>query len=533
MTKFCPRCAQTYDASVEYCPADHTLLRLADPLVGTTLDGRYLITERLGEGGMGRVYRATHIRLRRDAAIKVLNPSYLADPESRRRFASEAELLIQVDSEHVARVYDFGELPDGQLYLALEFVAGQPLSALTQGAPLPPTRVADISRQLAAGLDAVHKCGLVHRDIKPDNVMIARDADGRDIVKLIDFGIARWIDGTGQITRTGCIVGTPDYMSPEQVSGEHLDAGSDIYTFGLLAVLMLTGRLPFPNETFEQALASRLMGEPRLLRELAPEVEWPAAVQEVIDRALARDRAARYATAGGLAGELASAIEAWQQARPGVPATAAVRRRPTAWAVAGAAAAGVLTLALVAVALNRGPGDRAAAANGDIAAALETPRTRPAVRGGPPTADLVVAPQAATLPNASDPGTTRTPASHSARPTGRASSLSDTGHSRASAAAGVLPPVEVQRQLDRIEKRLDPATVTQVMGQEVLADLAALLPRVGTHDDSMRAGLLAFQAHLHSDQLVRGCDVLRAVYSLATREQYREAARLWLDELCR
>lgn len=312
--KVCPQCEATYPADVRFCPVDGaTLLSAApgDDLVGQVIADRYHVERMLGEGGMGRVYLAEHVRMGRRSAVKVMGRALTNDREALSRFNREASNASRISHTHVAAIYDFGETHDGLVYLAMEYVDGEPLTALLRrDSRLDPARAARIVAQVGDGLDAAHSLGIVHRDLKPDNIMVTRGRDGGDWVKIVDFGIAKDArGGEGQhVTRTGLVIGTPEYMSPEQLTGEAVDARSDVYSLALVAFMLLAGELPFPGGSTEQIFMSRLAGQPRTLAEVRPEVAWPAAVQEVFDRALAREPAERPATAGELGMALLAAI---------------------------------------------------------------------------------------------------------------------------------------------------------------------------------------------------------------------------------
>src|SRR5262249_31117197 len=184
----------------------------------------------------------------RKSALKVMHASMVKDVDAISRFNREASNASRISHPNVAAVYDFGETSDGLIFLAMEFVDGPPLTTIIeQTGSLAPARAAEITRQAAEALALAHDMGIVHRDLKPDNVMIARTRDGSDLVKVVDFGIAKAAGNASQrVTKTGLVVGTPEYMSPEQLAGESLDGRSDIYSLALVAFNMLTGRLPFP-----------------------------------------------------------------------------------------------------------------------------------------------------------------------------------------------------------------------------------------------------------------------------------------------
>ncbi|AHG93037.1 protein kinase (plasmid) [Gemmatirosa kalamazoonensis] len=329
MSKICSVCGVTYADALVFCPADGTTLRSADlreDLVGSVIADRYLVTDVLGEGGMGTVYLARHVRLPQQAAIKVLRKEMLQDASAVARFNREAANASRIDHDRVARVYDFGETDNGVVYLAMEYVPGQTLKKiLTEGGPMAPARAAAVTRQIAEGLDAAHRMGIVHRDLKPDNVMVIADGDTdgdgtvEERVKVVDFGIAKAFGESGgtALTKTGFVVGTPEFMSPEQLLGGSLDARSDIYALALVAYQCLTAELPFATNTPDHGMAARLVTPPRPLTAVRPSVRWPRQVQSVLDQALSRDPADRPASAGAFARALGAAIEAWQEEEAG------------------------------------------------------------------------------------------------------------------------------------------------------------------------------------------------------------------------
>lgn len=319
MPKTCPICATTYPDTSLFCPADGTTLRSDGSdtdLIGTVIADRYLISKLLGEGGMGRVYLADHIRLPQRAAIKVLHPSMVQDSGAVQRFNREASNAAKIEHDRVARVFDFGETKNGLVYLAMEFVPGQTLRSILEEQPrLSPARAANLIYQVAEGLDAAHRMSIVHRDLKPDNIMVITDEAGIDRAKVVDFGIAKAVDATSgqrtQLTQAGSVIGTPEFMSPEQVFGETLDARSDVYALALVGYQMLTGLLPFDSSTPERSLTARIVSDPRTLAEAAPEVQWPAALQEAFNRALAREPDARTGSALDFGDAVVAATEAW------------------------------------------------------------------------------------------------------------------------------------------------------------------------------------------------------------------------------
>jgi serine/threonine-protein kinase len=270
-----------------------------DPLIGQLIADRYQILSLIGEGGMGRVYLAEHVRMGRKSAVKVINPALATTADAISRFNREAANACKINHPNVAQVYDFGEMADGTLYLAMEFIDGETLdTVVAQEGPLPPRRAAQITKQIADALYAAHHLGIIHRDLKPENVMIARHLDGTDWVKVVDFGIAKTIqrDGTGSqtVTTAGVSLGTPEYMSPEQLAGDKLDHRTDVYSLGLLLFNMLTGQLPYPKLTSKETLVRRLTSRPSTLTEVSPDRRWPSGLQSALDRAIAPEVADRY-----------------------------------------------------------------------------------------------------------------------------------------------------------------------------------------------------------------------------------------------
>lgn len=217
-----------------------------DPRIGSLFAGRFQIDALLGEGGFGRVYRATHTVLKRQLALKVIQKDNLSDPTIEARFRREARAASRIQHPNVAYVFDFGRTEDGTSYLAMEYVEGPTLAEV---GPLPPSRALGVLTQIADGLAAAHACNVVHRDIKPDNVALTTHEGKPDHVKILDFGLAKALGtetwGGAEISAVGLIYGTPEYCSPEQFEAKPLGLSSDIYSVGVLAFELLTGRLPF------------------------------------------------------------------------------------------------------------------------------------------------------------------------------------------------------------------------------------------------------------------------------------------------
>ncbi|MCC6433164.1 MAG: protein kinase, partial [Gemmatimonadaceae bacterium] len=279
-------------------------------MIGTVIAERYRVVSRIGEGGMGQVFLAEHVRMKRKSAIKIMRPALVGDVDALQRFTREAENASQLSHPNIAAIFDFGETPDGVVYLAMEYVDGESLSAkLNQYSALHPDVAADILGQAADALQAAHDLSMLHRDVKPDNIMLGKRSDGTYMVKLVDFGIARTMDGSDQkVTRTGFAVGTPQYMSPEQLAGDVLDARSDQYSLALVAFVALTGKQAFPAESSKESLIARLTSRPQTLQNAKQDVQWPEALQEIFNRALSPEPAERFPSVSDFAHALSGAI---------------------------------------------------------------------------------------------------------------------------------------------------------------------------------------------------------------------------------
>ena len=319
--KRCQKCGQEYEDSARFCSRDggnleeirddlaETILKSAndkdeskpkDSMIGRVLAGRYQLIEKLGQGGMGAVYKGQHVKMNRLTAIKILTADLADNPEFVTRFEREAEMASHIDNPHAVSIYDFGEADDGLVYLAMEFLDGEPLSSvIAREGALPIDRVVSITRQAAEALEAAHQIGIVHRDFKPDNVMICQKKGRGDWVEVVDFGIAKRseVDPKHQaLTQTGFVLGTPQYMSPEQVAGETLDLRSDLYSLALVTYEMLTGSLPFEGGSPQSQMVKRLLEPPLPLQKVRPQLAVPQAVEEVIMKALARYPKNRHAS---------------------------------------------------------------------------------------------------------------------------------------------------------------------------------------------------------------------------------------------
>ena len=257
--------------------------------VGQTVS-HYRILEKLGEGGMGVVYKAQDLRLERLVALKFLPPHISPDEEEKIRFIREAKAASALDHPNVGTIHEIADAPDGQMFIVMAYYQGETLKQRIERGPLPVKEAVDIAAQIALGLAKAHSQGIVHRDIKPGNVMVTKDG----LVKIIDFGLAK-LGGLTKITQTHTTMGTVAYISPEQARGEEVDQRSDVWSLGVVLYEMLTGQLPFPGARSEAIIHAILTAKPKPLRQLRADV--PLEIERIVSRSLDKDLKSRYASA--------------------------------------------------------------------------------------------------------------------------------------------------------------------------------------------------------------------------------------------
>lgn len=324
--KLCPSCKAEYLEGEIFCPNDGSRLvtgsqfdhapvdKGKDPLIGTILSERYEILRQIGEGGMGLVYEAEHVAIEKRVALKVLRDDFSSRSEVVQRFKQEAKSASRIGNDHIVDISDFGVTPSGASYFVMELLEGEDLAELLEReVNLPIARAADIILQCCKALGAAHAKGIIHRDMKPENIFLTSRGGRADFVKLVDFGIAKMSDvetpgAPGRkLTKTGMIFGTPEYMSPEQAAGKKdLDHRVDVYALAVILYEMLTGRVPFVGDTFMGILTQHMFEDPPSFQEVNPRLEVPDAIIAFVWQGLSKEPEGRFASCD----EMATALEA-------------------------------------------------------------------------------------------------------------------------------------------------------------------------------------------------------------------------------
>ena len=302
--KHCPLCDKSYGDELSTCALDGARLSTSpagDPVVGQVIKGRYRVLRKLGGGGMGAVYLADQLSISRKVALKVLHREFTRDHEFVQRFHQEARLAAALNHPAITTVFDFDQGEDGSLFIVMEYLEGTLLSeVIRRDGALDVGRAVRLGVQIADGLGAAHAAGVIHRDVKPQNIMVLTPGDR---VKLMDFGIARMGDtGAAHLTRAGALMGTPHYMAPEQIEGRPITVKTDIYAFGVVLYEMLTGTTPFNAPTSTAVLTKQLREPPAPLRRVRPEVS--PLVEQVVMQALEKEPEWRQENMGDLARRL-------------------------------------------------------------------------------------------------------------------------------------------------------------------------------------------------------------------------------------
>jgi serine/threonine-protein kinase len=336
---FCIHCRAEIDSKFKACP--HCGEPITDFLrrhLESPLDGKYQILGKLGAGGMGEVYKALHVHLNALRVIKLMRSNIASDPGAHERFLREARLATKIHHPNVAALFDFSTLEDGAHYMVWEYIEGINLHELiTEKGPLSPRYAARLGIEALHGLEAIHRAGIVHRDISPENLMITRDQDGEEHVKVIDLGIAKQSSDEGDAkTKTGMFVGKWKYCSPEHLGmlppGQRIDGRADLYSFGIVLYEMLTGVPPFQADTPHRFVMLHAAEPPRALRDTNPSVTASPELEAAIFKSLEKDRGKRYATAREFARELEALMPSLDDtpgAPPPVPRANEVTEEPT------------------------------------------------------------------------------------------------------------------------------------------------------------------------------------------------------------
>jgi serine/threonine protein kinase len=305
--KYCPACHKTYSTDYYVCPADQIGLQSVHELQpGMIIRNKYEILGRIGIGGMGVVYRGRHLTFNEVCAIKIVNDAIAGDANFLQRFQTEAVVTRKLRHPNAVRVDDFDYTDDGRPFIVMELVEGKNISEILHDeGPLRVPRAVRVATQAARALGVAHKLGIVHRDIKPGNIILATDEQGQETAKVLDFGIAKLLESAGDVkpgmTMTGMMVGTPLYMSPEQFmgkkAGDDIDGRTDIYSLGVVLYQMVTARLPFEGDTIYSLMMQHMEGNVRPPHELVPELNIPESLSRVILKAIDKSRDKRFQTA--------------------------------------------------------------------------------------------------------------------------------------------------------------------------------------------------------------------------------------------
>ena len=305
--KYCPACHKTFPTEYSVCPADQTGLQTAHELQpGMIIRNKYEILARIGIGGMGVVYRGRHVTFNELCAIKIVNDGIGGDSKFLQRFQTEAVVTRKLRHPNAVRVDDFDYTDDGRPFIVMELVEGKNIGEILQEeGPLSVPRAMRVATQVGQALGVAHRLGVVHRDIKPGNIILTKDEQGDENAKVLDFGIAKLREAAGNaqqgMTMTGMVVGTPLYMSPEQFmgkkAGEEIDGRTDIYSLGVVLYQMVTAQLPFDGDTLYSLMMQHMEGVVRPPHELAPELHIPESLSQIIVKAIDKDRGKRFQTA--------------------------------------------------------------------------------------------------------------------------------------------------------------------------------------------------------------------------------------------
>ncbi len=372
-SRFCGTCGRAAIGTAEVVPS--MAGDSAPSLIGREIVGRYRIKTKLGEGGMGAVFKAEQISLKRVVALKLLKPELVSSAPLLRRFNAEAEAVAKLNHPNTVGIYDFGQDSDGTLFIAMEYVEGKSLRAmLIAEGPFSAQRALPITGQIAASLSDAHAVGIIHRDLKPDNIMLQERGRQRDVVRVLDFGIAKLRDDSRMtqqsMTQAGDVLGTPQYMSPEQIRGEEIDGRADVYSLGAMLYEMLTGRMVFEAGSLVALLSKHLLDQPEPPSRRRPDLRISPELDELVMSCLAKEPKGRLGSMDQLAEAVARLMSAATSDAPAVP----MRGGEAPSGLHGAGGNGL-------------PAAQIAPTGSPLAGASTPPPTGPASQGGfaPPT----------------------------------------------------------------------------------------------------------------------------------------------------
>jgi eukaryotic-like serine/threonine-protein kinase len=311
--KKCPACSQLFAETAVFCPNDGKRLvddeESPDKFVGLVLDAKYQVERLIGKGGMGNVYEAKHLHMGLPVAVKILHPHLVTDSTAVERFRREARSARTVNHPNAISIMDFGVTSDNVLYLVMELINGISLQeVLKRETTIESSRAVKIMRQVCLAVDVAHQKSIIHRDLKPDNILILDYGKDTEKVKVIDFSIAKMKESgkDPNLTSAGVVVGTPQYISPEQAQGLELDNRSDIYSMGIILYQMLTGNVPFTGKTSAMLLMQHIQAKPKSPREIKPEI--PIKLEQSVLKSLSKQAKDRQQSAAVLAQELEEAL---------------------------------------------------------------------------------------------------------------------------------------------------------------------------------------------------------------------------------
>ncbi|MBS1953287.1 MAG: serine/threonine protein kinase [Cyanobacteria bacterium SZAS-4] len=309
--KTCTGCKRNYFANLSVCPNCGETNR--DAFIGRTISERFLVENVIGEGGMGVVYKAWEDKTKQGVAVKILRPQFLEDELAVRRFKHEALATSRLSHPHIVALHDYGSTTDGYLFMVMEIIDGKSLAQVVRDKrQLAIARTVNVITQVCDALEHAHQSGVIHRDLKPGNIMLTQFAGEQDYVKLVDFGIAKLLHNDDEhdsgIEQKGEVLGSPLYMSPEQCLGRPLDGRSDVYSLGIVMYETLTGKVPHIGKTAHETIEWQIQKDPMSFKAKRPDLHIPELIESVVFKALAKDPAARQQSMKEFANELQEAL---------------------------------------------------------------------------------------------------------------------------------------------------------------------------------------------------------------------------------